>query len=372
MEKALILDKCRGSLAGGAVGDALGYAVEFLRLTDITSRYGPDGIADYELGAQSAALISDDTQMSLFTAEGLLSAIAAGGADIPAILPSITLAYEHWYYTQTRPALRMNRSWLTHLRALWARRAPGTTCLSALHALTRPGAGPVINHSKGCGGVMRVAPIGIYSAAHPSELNPQAAAQLAGYAADITHKHPLSTFSSMALALIVAECIGQPAVDRDRFRFIVMDRAFRLLELWHEGDKHLAELRALVQKALDLAISPVKDTDAIRQLGEGWVAEETLAIAVYSVMRHAYDFSNCVRCAVNHSGDSDSTGAVAGNIIGAILGLSSIPEKYLARIELRDVILSVADDLAGASAPEQISERYIHHRPHAVAPAALL
>ena len=49
--------------------------------------------------------------------------------------------------------------------------------------------------------------------------------------------------------------------------------------------------------------------------------------------------------AVNHNGDSDSTGAVAGNILGARLGLSGIPEKYTKDLELKDVILEIADDL---------------------------
>lgn len=64
-------DKIRGSLFGGAVGDALGYPVEFLRSSEIFRRYGEKGICDYQLqGGQ--ALISDDTQMSLFTACGIL------------------------------------------------------------------------------------------------------------------------------------------------------------------------------------------------------------------------------------------------------------------------------------------------------------
>lgn len=87
------------------------------------------------------------------------------------------------------------------------------------------------------------------------------------------------------------------------------------------------------------------DLDAIQQLGEGWVAEETLAIAVYCSLKYSDDFDKALIASVNHSGDSDSTGAVTGNILGAYLGLQGIPQKYLDNLELKEVILELADDL---------------------------
>lgn len=65
------IDKYRGCLIGGATGDALGYAVEFLDRTTILNRYGEKGITEYDL-IKGIAEISDDTQMTLFTANGLL------------------------------------------------------------------------------------------------------------------------------------------------------------------------------------------------------------------------------------------------------------------------------------------------------------
>lgn len=362
MTQEQLQDKCRGSLVGGAVGDALGYEIEFMSLPAIRKRFGENGISDYVLHG-GVAEFSDDTQMSLFTAEGLLNGIADGKLYEKELLPYITKAYEHWYYTQSYPTLKMSVSWLTHISSLWSRRAPGNTCMSALSTITMPNSAPVINNSKGCGGVMRVAPIGIFSAAHTKVLDLEHAGYLAGYAADITHKHPLSTYSSMALAMIVAECMTQENIDREKFKFIVIDRVFKLLGLWFKGDNYLVELKLLVKDALDFAVSNESDTFAIRQLGEGWVAEETLAIAIFCVMRYIDDFEKCICCAVNHDGDSDSTGAVAGNIIGAILGYNAIPVKYLTNLELHDVIVSVADDLGGFSSEEQRKLRYSNHQP---------
>ena len=65
------LDKFKGCLLGGAAGDALGYAVEFLDEPGIVKKYGKNGITSYDL-SDGKALISDDTQMTLFTANGML------------------------------------------------------------------------------------------------------------------------------------------------------------------------------------------------------------------------------------------------------------------------------------------------------------
>jgi len=110
--------------------------------------------------------------------------------------------------------------------------------------------------------------------------------------------------------------------------------------------EHLNELINLIDKAIELAANnEIDDLDAIKQLGEGWVAEETLAIAVYCALKYQNDFERAIIASVNHSRDSDSTGSVTGNILGAYLGMGAIPEKYLTKLELRETILEIADDL---------------------------
>lgn len=83
----------------------------------------------------------------------------------------------------------------------------------------------------------------------------------------------------------------------------------------------------------------------IGQLGEGWVAEECLAISIYCCLKYENDFEKAIIASVNHDGDSDSTGAVTGNILGAWLGIEKVPEKYLKNLELRDIIEDIAIDL---------------------------
>lgn len=78
---------------------------------------------------------------------------------------------------------------------------------------------------------------------------------------------------------------------------------------------------------MELARSDVKDHDAIRQLGEGWEADEAWAISLYCAVRHIDSMRDAIIAAVNHDGDSDSTGAITGNIMGAIYGYEAIKRE---------------------------------------------
>ena len=105
-----------------------------------------------------------------------------------------------------------------------------------------------------------------------------------------------------------------------------------------------------IRKALDLCNDPevTPSPDVIETLGGGWVGEEALAISLYCALVAGNDLARGVRLAVNHSGDSDSTGSITGNIMGALLGEQAIPAEWLDRLELHDVIRQVGEDLFDA------------------------
>ena len=341
-------DKCRGSLVGGAVGDALGYPVEFVcSFEEIRAKYGEDGITDYDKSypwledylRHYKALFSDDTQMTLYTAEGLLEA-EHGGKEIT---PTICNAYLAWYGHQVGRKVKIAyKSELSQIDELNQRRAPGNTCLSALASIYS-GKEPM-NASKGCGGVMRIAPIGIYGACYDWSL--EKTARIAGEVAELTHQHLLSTYSSAALAVIIQLCLEADKVDSKTFKSIVNKMLTCIAQVYESDAPSMPDFRKIIEKAIRLEDNLLRDWELIEnELGGGWVAEETLAIAIFSVLRHIDDFNGCMISAVNHGGDSDSTGAVAGNIIGAILGYDTIPDKFKDTIQLKDLLLSTADAL---------------------------
>lgn len=348
MNKQQLRNKIRGSITGGAIGDALGYPIEFVySFNDICARYGKEGITDFDMSypwlesEEKKALFSDDTQMTLYTVEGLLEAERNGKP----IAPTVCNAYLAWYAHQAGRKVKISyQSKLSEIEELNQNRAPGNTCLSALAAI-HAGKEPQ-NASKGCGGIMRVAPVGLYGAAH--DWSPADTARLAGELAELTHLHPLSTYSSAALAVIVQLCASsEDTVDKEMFKGIV-DKSLKIVSDVYGADAAaMDEFRKIVGNAMSLEDDPQSDWQIIEdRIGEGWVAEETLAIALFSTLRHVDDFTGCLISAVNHGGDSDSTGAVAGNIIGAILGDDAIPGKFKKEIQLRDLLLHAADDLA--------------------------
>lgn len=331
------LDKFRGCLLGGAAGDALGYAVEFLQDKDIFAKYGENGITEYSL-RNGVADISDDTQMTLFTANGLLLGDTRGCMRGIAGSPTsyIYQCYGDWLKTQLSGA-SINKdcrySWLLNVPELHNDRAPGMTCLSALESGVCGTIENPINNSKGCGGVMRVAPIGLFF--------DYSADRIGAEAASITHGHELGYMPAAALVHI----INTVAYNPETTLLEAVESSIQALSEEFSQAKYLHYLLELMQKAIDLSQKNLDDLEAIRELGEGWVAEETLAIAIYCSLKYQDNFDKALIAAVNHSGDSDSTGAVTGNILGAYLGLEKIPQKYLANLELKDVITEIADDL---------------------------
>lgn len=306
----------RGCLLGGAIGDALGAPVEFLSLLQIRSRFGPLGIRDFAEAYGRIGAVTDDTQMTMSTAEALIRAMRSGEPlEISDATRELHDAYLRWLRTQDDPHQR---------------RAPGTTCLTALRSGHAGTVGTPINGSKGCGGVMRAAPVGLLAGIDTFTLGCESAA--------ITHGHPSGFLAAGCLALIVERIVDGSTLDDA----VAAARQRVAMEAGHE------EVSGALDEAIAAARHGAPSAERVEQLGKGWVAEEALGIAVYCALSAAGDFERGVVLAVNHGGDSDSTGAITGNILGALLGSDAIPARWLEQLELRDVIERLADELCAS------------------------
>ncbi|MEU6506073.1 ADP-ribosylglycohydrolase family protein [Streptomyces sp. NPDC046942] len=343
--------RVRGCLLGGALGDALGYPVEFSTLDRIRAAHGPRGVTGLVPGAHGGVgLISDDTQMTLFTVEALIQAHARQretGTDgaWPLLLRQ---AYERWLETQSKPgpehpaphtgspALTPSAGLVTEAW-LYSRRAPGNACLSGVAQMYAPDPalpldgtpGEVNPDSKGCGTVMRSAPFGLMGG--PAE----EAFGMAARGAQITHGHPTGYYAAGALAAIVSHLVAGDSLEG------AVLRTLRLLER-HRGH---GETTAALREALDLAADGSPTAEKVESLGAGWVAEQALAIGVYCALAEPRP-EQALLLAVNHSGDSDSTGSICGNLLGALHGDTGLPHDWVARVEGRARIAALADDLA--------------------------
>ncbi|GBC61197.1 ADP-ribosylglycohydrolase [Desulfonema ishimotonii] len=333
------LNHIRGCLAGGAVGDALGAPVEFMSLKEIRDQFGPDGISEYAPAYGRKGAITDDTQMTLFTAEGLiLSRVRADKKISTSLVEFVYQAYLRWLSTQEQTekdhmiqqygVCTMVDGILITRPELFSIRAPGNSCLSALKSGHMGTVETPANSSKGCGGVMRIAPVGYF-------LPPDQVFDAACAIAAITHGHPTGYLTAGCLAQIISG-VSHGATLPEAIRYAV-----QMLKTKSGHEETLAAIQAALRALKTAPVSP----ETVETLGAGWIAEEALAIGLYSALASGGDFGKGLRLAVNHSGDSDSTGAITGNLLGAVLGLEAIPEKYLTGLELLDTIEELAEDL---------------------------
>lgn len=238
------LDRYRGSLIGGAAGDALGYAVEFMTEGEIFSRYGARGITEYALRG-GKALISDDTQMTMFTAAAILGAAARGES----MGKTIAQEYKGWYFTQTQPypidprTCFANYSWLMNMPEMFSLRAPGNTCLCALKDLKGTRAQ---NNSKGCGGVMRVAPIGLYL--DPAERGIAEIDRAGAEAAAVTHGHELGYIPAAALVHIITLVAHDDSITLSQ----AVEDSIKTMEHMFANAEHIGEFSKIMRRAVAL------------------------------------------------------------------------------------------------------------------------
>jgi len=371
------LDRITGCLLGGAIGDALGAPVEFWSQEQIDETFGQDGVRTYHpvtfANAHGFGLITDDTQMTLFTVEGLLRAdmrsTAKGICHPPSVIHHAYLRWlstqQHTHQQQHQPRKHSNTSdstnpfdpasidgWLAHEPWLHSRRAPGTTCLTSLEAAQALGE-PADNDSKGCGAIMRSAPFGLIPMTDAPGLAVECAA--------LTHGHPTGQLTAGALTVIIETLMGGRP----------LTSAVAMAQHWLSEQRDSEETARALNHAIELADEAGTTTTAhrsnINTLGEGWIAEEALAIDVYAALAYpeADQISDALALAVSHKGDSDSTGSICGNILGTLHGARALPADLTDQLEGRDAIVRLATDLWTMKDDEQVprmsTDEWVEH-----------
>lgn len=309
-------DRFLGTIYGLAVGDALGAPpVEFMDRETLINTFGPNGVTDFHsIGPLRKGAYTDDTQMSIATAIGLICAEQRhrqkGICHVPTV---VWRQYQEWLRTQEDP---------------YQRRAPGITCVSSIASGIRGTVDKPLNDSKGCGGVMRVAPVGLVVDRDRSfELGMELAA--------LTHGHPTGYLTAGFLAKLIAEII------RGNSLAIAVTKSIDNLRRFSNHEETLSK----VLQASELAYAGVKPKVAIPAIGAGWVAEETLGIGVYCAFTSPRSYRDAVLNAVNFGGDRDSCGSVTGAIMGAMLGIKAIPQRWVDDVENSAYLRKLATDL---------------------------
>jgi ADP-ribosylglycohydrolase len=297
-------DKSMGMMFGLAIGDALGRPTEFMSLKNIYSKYGPDGIQDLP----EQALYTDDTQMAIAIAEAL---IKTGDQDLETIMDAVRDEFIKWRHSPEN------------------NRAPGNACLAGVSNMERGvhWSESGVPDSKGCGSAMRVAPIGYVYQHDPDKL--RKVAQVSGLC---THGHRTAVAASVGAAYLVKMALGRVALDTMTQELLAFTNGISM-----EFDDAILK----VDRCLDWN----DEEKALKALGEGWVGEETVALALYCFLKYPNDYKKTVLRGANTNGDSDSVACIAGSISGAYLGTEAIPDDWIKRIEKSKYLEEIAGHL---------------------------
>ena len=332
------MKRASGCLFGAAYGDALGADTEFLSIDEILHRYPPAG--PRELAPDSPVRVTDDTQMMLAVGEALL--VAAQPYTVRALEDPLRDAFVAWNESPEN------------------NRAPGMTCIQACDYLAcgLPWYKATISQSKGCGANMRVAPVGLLTAAN-SGVTAQSRAAIAQFQAALTHGHPTGLAAADLTAQAIAELISgaEPASLPER----LIDYAHSQRSIYHADwlgplwrrpaiqspesfiesgwDECLVALERLRQAAQKMD----REGDPCQITGAGWIAEEALATGLYCFLLYPEDPISAIQRAAVSSGDSDSIACLTGAFAGAHLGMAAWPDAWQTRIEYCERLARLGD-----------------------------
>lgn len=339
-------DKIIGSLIGGAIGDSLGYEKEFTPKNKIITKF------------EGKERISSNTQMTLFTANGLIWRETRSAYKGISLLPPVALyyAYIDWLDTQTNEENGKNFCWIKNVPQLNVNRTPSDTCIESLYANKNKPKPSTNKHSKGCGAITRIAPLGLY-------YEKKFVIKFTEDICELTHCNPLAIIPSLIFATMINILVNTNTNIKNALDQAISECKEKCNGIDSQATDYFLKL---VNISIKLSKLNISDKSSIDLLGVGYVAEETFAIAIYSCLKYPNSFKDAIICAINHEGNTNGTGSLTGNIMGAYLNYSNIPLDYIEKVELKDVILEIAQDLT-ESPPgyddydEKWYSKYVHN-----------
>lgn len=337
-----------GCIVGAALGDNMGYAVEGMTWEERQEYFGEAGIVEPFFNTEyGCCLVSDDTQMALFTMDGLewahirITNRLIGSYESSGVWQS----YARWYYTQTgiilddyimhkhehEPVALSSIGVKTSLEyeEFYSNRNPSEETLVALESKQMGTMEMPTNSFRDASCLTRVAPVGFFLHDHPEQ-----AFEVAVRLAAITHGHPSGFLSAGVYAYIIAELTNGKNMD--------MAVVSALVEL--KKYSYIDEINEVVDYALHLSECDEPVSRALDMLGQGYSAEEVLAKGLYCALK-AESFEEALWLAANCGGNSSATGFVAGSLVGTLMGDVKIPEEWQQHLELRGMMIRWVDKL---------------------------
>lgn len=327
MEREHLLDKIKGSFFGEALGDAMGWPVEFAHVIPSEPRVITP-MQHARKNSDGTAQFTDDTQMLIAATEGILNGLDTFDAlegdgnffEMDFIDKGVAQAFAQWY-----------------AHPVGGHRSPGNACgmgCRNLKETLKAGVDDFFNCGKpggrGCGAAMRSACYGWFWV---NDI--EAAKKVAANHALMTHRSKNAMASAAATAAAVAEAIKTGCDPTSDPRSVAEAAYQAALEIDEKCARMIA--RAMYY-AENHRISEGQVFDEFR----GWVGDEAIAASIYAFLMFPYNYADAVRLAANTPGDSDSLGAITGAIVGAYIGFSNLPTEWVEITERADHLRSLS------------------------------
>jgi poly(ADP-ribose) glycohydrolase ARH3 len=299
-----IQPKFIGGMVGSALGDAIG---------EKAFVYPQEELLRSKLEQLSEVRYTDDTAMALGLAESIISKGCIDEQNL-GITFNNNFECEPW------------RGYASGPPTVFALAKQGDITYSEAAQSLFGGQG-----SLGNGAAMRIVPVGLFF--HKSkDIYEQACAS-----ARVTHVHPVGMDGAAVQAFAVAQAVK---LDPD-VGFSPEELAQILIDFSRTPE--IQEKMRLVQQLIGQSVLP---DAAAKLIGRTVAVHESMPFAVYSFLRNAQSFEDCICCAIMNGGDRDTLGAMAGAISGAYLGVEAIPQSWCQKLENREYIENLAATLA--------------------------
>jgi ADP-ribosylglycohydrolase len=316
---------------GAAVGDALGYPIEFASMAAIRERYGPAGVTgyvDYRVeDGQRFAPFSDDTQLALVVLDALLVSREAD-ADLDATMKLLAQGFVTW---ARHPA--------------GGHRNPGAACLAGCAALAAGSRWYEAGHvsARGCGSVMRVYPFALVFWKEPER-----AERWAVEHSKLTHRSPMALAACAAFVRGLLALLGGASTSE-------LGRAMAAA-----AEAHDPETASRIRAAL-AAAARGEPPEIVLERYRGWAAHDAVAAACYVFARHPNNPRRALLEAVNSPGDSDSIGTLVGALVGARQGVACLPAEWITDLERSPELRALAAKVEALGQQSQAAGPFERH-----------
>lgn len=285
---SVTIEHLEGVLIGTAVGDSIGLPMEGLSARRQKKLFDPP-LRQRLVG--SHGMISDDTEHTVMVAQALLDS----GFDPDDFQRRLARSLRWWL--AALPA-GVGFATLRAILKLWLGFSPQRSGM----------------HSAGNGPAMRSALLGVYFCDDERQLHSFVRAS-----AEITHRDPRAATAAIAVAE-TARWMVQNETDFDRLlsRLRLLSDQFE----WQSIISSIGDALRANQSTLSLA------QQIGARCGVSGYALQSVPVAIYAALRNQSNFASALTEVIECGGDTDTTGAITGGLVGARVGIAGIPEPW--------------------------------------------